>query len=56
MSPLILLDVGESSWFTGIEVNWNMDISNMTKCSKMSFDFIWSEIIIEPLYYITYII
>jgi len=37
---ILKLNIGESSRFTSIEINWNMNITNMTMLGKMSFDFI----------------
>jgi len=44
---ILKLNVGESSWFTSVEIDRDMDIANMTIFSEMGFDFIRSHSFVD---------
>ena len=48
---IVLLNVGESSGFSCVEIDRNMCIAYVTELAKMSFDFVGSEIICEQYMY-----
>ena len=40
---LNLLDIRETTWLPSVEVNWDMDVADISVLLKQHFDLIWSK-------------